>query len=536
MKNFFKSGLIVLFLIGTLNAKAQVPVYSSYPSASAVIFLDFDGHSVTGTNWNYIPVIQCDPSGVEASKITEIFNRVAEDYRPFNINVTTDSTKYWAAPTTKRMRVILTVSSSWYGSAGGVAFVNSFQWGNNTPCFVFTALLGVNNAKNIAEAVSHEAGHTLGLYHQAKYDENCIKTSDYHSGTGSGEIGWAPIMGVGYYRNFTLWHNGPNSSGCNVIQSDLNVITSGSNGVGYRIDDHKSTFNQATVMSFNNSGSFNVNGVVEENSDVDAFKFTIPEAGRFELSAVPYNVGTGNSGSDLDMQVTLYNGSQNVLNVYNPGTLLNSVIDTLLDTGDYFIKIEGKGNQYASEYASLGSYALDAKFTAGGILPLHKLQLRGARNGDKHQLNWEIVADEQVTELVVEIATDGRNFSPLVQTTNDARSYIYRPGITTTAQYRLGVTFDDGHHYYSNVITLKPTAEAPRPQLTGTLIRNNSIMINSPGNNFSYSLHDLNGRTISKGKLSTGMNIINPQGMINGMYLVRFTNDEQQWTDKLIKQ
>ncbi len=536
MKNIFKSGLMVLFILGTFIAKAQVPVYNSYPSASAVIFLDFDGHNVTGTNWNYIPVIQCDPSGVEQSKITEIFNRVAEDYRPFNINITTDSTKYWAAPTTKRMRVILTVSSSWYGSAGGVAFVNSFTWGNNTPCFVFTALLGVNNAKNIAEAVAHEAGHTLGLYHQAKYDENCIKLSDYHSGTGSGEIGWAPIMGVGYYRNFTLWHNGPNSAGCSSIQSDLAVITSGSNGVGYRTDDHKSALSQASVVNFGNSNMFNVNGVVEQNTDQDAFKFIIPAAGRFELSAVPYNVGTGNSGSDLDLQVTLYNSTQTVLNVYNPGTLLNSVIDTLLNAGEYYLRIEGKGNEYASEYASLGSYSLDGKFTAGGTLPLHKLQLRGNLNGDKHQLNWEIVADEQIVEQVIEIATDGRNFSPLTQTGNDDRSYIYRPGTTTSAQYRLSVTFDDGHRYYSNVVTLKQTLATPRPQLTGNVIRNNGIMISSPGNNFSYTLHDLSGRTLSKGQLSNGTNIISAGSLINGMYLIRFTDSEQQWTDKFIKQ
>lgn len=534
MKNLFKSGLVALLLCSAMIAKAQVPVYDSYPSATSVIFLDFDGHNVTGTNWNYMPVIQCDPSGLDDVKITQIFNRVAEDYRPFAINVTTDSTKYWAAPATKRMRVILTVSSSWYGSAGGVAYINSFRWGNNTPCFVFTALLNYS-AKNISEAAAHEAGHTLGLYHQAKYDENCVKLSDYHSGTGSGEIGWAPIMGVGYSKNFTLWHNGANSQGCTSYQSDLSIITSGSNGVNFRADDHNATYNGATSVAFANN-EFNANGVIQESGDKDMFKFTVPATGRFELDAVPYNVGTGNSGSDLDMQVTLYNSSQAVLNSYNPGTLLNSVIDTLLDAGDYYLRVEGKGNLYAPEYASLGSYSVSGRFTVGGTLPLHKLQLRGALNGDKHQLNWEIIADEQITELVVEIATDGRNFTPLTQTTNDSRSYIYRPGTTSSVQYRLNVTFDDGRRYYSNVITLKQTNASPRPQITGNLIRNNSIMVSSPGSNFSYMLHDMSGRTISRGQLSNGTNIISASGLINGMYMIRFTDSEQQWTDKFIKQ
>ncbi|HEX7845724.1 MAG TPA: zinc-dependent metalloprotease [Chitinophagaceae bacterium] len=534
MKNFFKSGLMVLLLCSALIAKSQVPVYNSYPAASAVIFLDFDGHNVTGTNWNYMPVIQCGASGLDGTQITEIFNRVAEDYRPFNINVTTDSTKYWAAPATKRMRVILTVSSEWYGSAGGVAFVNSFGWGNNTPAFVFTALLGYT-IKSIAEAASHEAGHTLGLYHQARWDENCIKLSDYHSGTGSGEIGWAPIMGVGYYRNLTLWHNGSNSYGCNSTQSDLAVISSGQNGFGYRTDDHKSAFNQSTLTTFNGN-IFNVNGVVETSGDQDAFKFTIPDVGRFELSAVPYNVGTGNSGSNLDLQIGLYNSSQSLLNTYNPGTLLNSVIDTVLNAGEYYLRVEGKGNQYAPSYASLGSYSLNGKFTAGGVLPLHKLELRGKLNGDKHQLNWDIIADEQVIEQIVEIATDGRNFTPLIQTANDSRSYMYKPGVTTAAQYRINVSFDDGHRYYSNVVTLKQTNAAPRPQLLGNIISNSSIKVTSPGSHFSYVIHDMSGRAISQGQLSNGTNIINAGRLINGMYMIRFTDEDQQWTDKLIKQ
>src|SRR5262245_10148228 len=120
MKNLIRSALIVLALAGAVSANSQVPVLSSYPSANGVVFLDFDGHTVNGTSWNYNGPIVCGASGLTSTQIETVFNRVAEDYRPFDVNVTTDSTKYLAAPATKRMRVILTVSSSWYGSAGGV--------------------------------------------------------------------------------------------------------------------------------------------------------------------------------------------------------------------------------------------------------------------------------------------------------------------------------------------------------------------------------------------------------------------------------
>src|SRR5262245_30079442 len=144
MKNFYKSGLLLLILISTLSTRAQVPVLSSYPSASAVVFLDFDGQTVDNTSWNYNGPICCAPSGLSTADITTAFTRVAEDYRPFNINITTDSTKYFAAPANRRMRVIVTTSWEWYGQAGGVAFIGSFTWGDNTPCFVFSSLLGYN--------------------------------------------------------------------------------------------------------------------------------------------------------------------------------------------------------------------------------------------------------------------------------------------------------------------------------------------------------------------------------------------------------
>jgi hypothetical protein len=523
---------IMLSLISTVITKAQVPLLNSYPSAQAVVFLDFDGHTVAGTSWNYNGPIVCGASGLDNSQITEVFDRVAEDYRPFNLNITTDSAKFLAAPANQRMRVIVTVSSSWYGAAGGVSFVGSFSWGDNNPCFVFSQLLNFN-VKNIAEAASHEAGHTLGLYHQSSYDINCNKVSDYNAGQGSGEIGWAPIMGVGYYQNFTLWNNGPNSYGCTNYQSDLDIITSATNGFDYRTDDYGNNFATAATVSFFNN-QFNLTGVVERNTDQDMFMFTVPANGRFQLDAIPYNVGSNNSGSDLDLQVTLYNSSQAQLNVFNPGTLLSSVIDTNLNAGLYYLKIEGKGNQYAPAYASLGSYSLLAQATPGTTLPIRKLELQGYPIGDKHDLTWAIEADETVTQQILEISSDGRNFEPLIQLPVDDRSYIYRPYNLTSAKYRLNVTFSNGRQYYSNIATIKLNGNS-RPVLTGTLIRSNTIVISSPGN-YDYVVMDVAGKIFIKGRLTNGINNIDAATMISGMYLIRFSGNSQQWTDKFIRQ
>ena len=534
MKNPIKILCLAFLLAGYIQTGAQVPVLNSHPSSRAVLFLDFDGHTVNGTAWNYAGPIACGGSGLNPAQIQEVFKRVAEDFAPFDLNVTTDSTKFISAPADKRMRAILTITSSWYGSAGGVAFVGSFNWGDDTPCFIFSALHQYR-VKDIAEATSHEAGHTLGLFHQAKYDATCAKLTDYDSGVGSGEIGWAPIMGVGYSKNFTVWHNGANSFGCDSYQSDLEIITSGVNGFGYRTDDHSNNFDTPTIPTFANN-QFAVEGVVEKNTDEDLFRFIMPGSGQFQLNAIPNNVGTGNLGSDLDMQVSLYSESKTLLSVYNPGTLLSSLIDTFLTPGSYYLQIEGRGNAYASDYASLGSYSLVARIqNTTSPLALNRLQLNGAQNGDTRQFSWTIDADEEVLEQVLEVSADGHDFTPLTNAAASNRSYVYHEISSANARYRLSVMFSNGRRSYSNIVNIAATKESARPKLTGNLIRTSSIYVSSPAN-FTYTVLNLNGQVVKKGSLSNGMNEVSASGISAGLYVIRFDGNDQQWTEKFVRQ
>lgn len=533
MKNLYKSVLIVFAVSGTFIAKSQVNDLNSYSSAPSVIYLDFDGHYVSGTMWNISGPFTCNPSGLSDAAINEVFNRVAEDYRPFNINVTTNVTKYNSAPFNKRMRVVITTSHEWYGSsAGGVAYVNSFTWGDNSPCFVFSALQSFN-VKNIAEAASHEAGHTLGLRHQSSYNASCVKLSDYNWGQGTGEIGWAPIMGAAYNQNMTLWNSGPNSLGCGVIQSDLSIITNATNGFGYRADDHTDVYATATVSSFDANGEFTISGVVEKNDDKDLFKFTMPTFGRLQLDAIPYNVGTSNSGSDLDLQVEILDGSYASVGTYNPGNLLSSVIDTFISAGTFYLRIDGKGNIYAPEYGSLGSYSLKATYTDAAILPIRRLELRGKLDGDTHSLNWLIDADENIMKQVIEVSANGINFTPLDQPNNALRSYSYHPLNNHPLLYRMHVTFDNLKEYYSNTIAIRPGKTA-KPQLVGNMITGTNLTVSSPGN-YQYQIIDQSGRMLSKGLLEKGYSSIHSGNLNTGIYIIRFSDGHEQFSEKFIK-
>jgi hypothetical protein len=208
----------------------------------------------------------------------------------------------------------------------------------------------------------------------------------------------------------------------------------------------------------------------------------------------------------------------------------------MLNPGIYYLKVEGKGNIYAPNYASLGSYSLLGS-TGSGSLPLRRLELRGSINNDLHQLDWIIDADEQVTRQVLEVSTNGRNFSTLTDAALASRNYIYRPNAAGIIQYRLNVTFDNNRQYYSNVITLRKNGSNAGPKLINNFITSNSLEVLSPGD-YNYAVYDYNGRTVARGTLVNGSNVINTEGVAaGGIYVIRFTNGSTgQWMDKFVRQ
>jgi hypothetical protein len=523
--------MLLSFCLISLSSRTQVPIYDSYPAVAPVIFLDFDGHTVSGTGWNFDGPIYCGGSGLSSTQITEVFNRVAEDYRPFTINVTTDSTRYLNAPPNQRTRVVITVTSDWYGSSGGVSFINSFTWGDNTPCFVFSALLGYK-PRSIAEAASHEAGHTLGLRHQSTYDTNCVKISDYNTGAGTGELSWAPIMGEGYSRNLTTWYNGPSDLGCAEFQNDLDVITSSMNGIVYRSDYQPTSFNSAPLQTFTNN-QFTASSIIVRNTDEDMFKFSLSSLHSFQLSAIPFNVGAANAGANLDLKVSLYNSLEHLLNTYTSSSTLSVAVDTILAPGAYYFKVQGVGNNYAPDYAILGSYSVQG--TIIEPVALRKLALAVASEKGKRLLTWTIATQDSIAEQSLEVSTDGQNFRPLARLFNADRSYSYTPTDLDSVFYRLRVTFNNHSNHYSNLVEIRETGLNSRPRLINSLVVNGIISVTSPSV-FGYVIFDMNGKILKKGKLSNGMNAISAAGMINGMYIIRFSNGINQWTEKLAKQ
>lgn len=347
--------------------QSGVPSLQSLPGAAAVVYLDFTGGFTP--RWGGIRYERSDltPSGIK-----ELWIRVAEDFLPFEINITTDLRVYEAAQETRRQRIIFTHTTTAHPNSGGVAYIGSFNWGGDYPAWVF-----LTHPQECAEAASHEIGHTLGLYHDGQ--ERDSEWVSYYYGHFSEYLEWAPIMGCAYTSQASQWSRGEYEY-ANNLQDDLAVITDENNEVAFREDDTGETFPTSRWLMLAAGGSARGEGVIERTADVDSFAFETL-GGRVEFTAMPAAIGP-----NLALAISLTDSNGSIIVETNDPTVLSGSISADLPAGVYLVKVRGVGradplNSGFSDYASLGYYSITGQVSNPRLPTLFTLP-ENARNGD----------------------------------------------------------------------------------------------------------------------------------------------------------
>jgi len=343
---------------------------NSRPGSRRVIYLDFDGHEISGTAWNVgtvDPIISpaytrdSNPafSDLELEYIQKMWRQVAEDYAPFDVNVTTQDPGLAAISRSGSndeyygTRVVITEDNFDNCGCGGFAYLRAFDDTSDyyKPAFVFnTSLVGAG------EAITHEAGHNLGLSHDG------TSGVSYYQGHGSGDTGWAPIMGVGYYKKLVQWSKGE-YAGANNTEDDIARMQV--YGAPLMTDDHGDSNTAATALDTTTNGStvsLSGSGMIRRSEDVDVFSF-LSGAGNFTINVDPAPISP-----NLDILAQLYNSAGTLVASANPVDSLPAVLSGSLAAGDYFLKIDGigKGDPLGTGYTDYGSLG---HYTVSGSIP-----------------------------------------------------------------------------------------------------------------------------------------------------------------------
>jgi len=345
-----------------------VPAYSSRPGAGRKFYMDFNGHAGI-ENWNgwwafggknvtETPAYDIDGSSIswsntELANILKIWKGVAEKFSPFDIDVTTIKPS-----SINGAKVIIGGDGAWYGSGGGVASIGG--WGEEG----FTDA----NAANIAfvwsnqadpfyvmEAVAHEAGHTLDLYHQSRQP---IQDDEYTAGF---------IMGSGAANGLGRWASTSVDGTTSTSRDDDTVIDEGAqddlaridgdNGFTYRVDDAGSSTAASVVLPLTNVNGVIAGaaaGVIERTSDVDAYRIS-HSGGSLDLEVLAAEVGRM-----LDPRLTLADSSNIIIGESFNNSGGEQVGERIqfnnLNAGTYYIRVSSSGT-----YGSIGQYRINVR-------------------------------------------------------------------------------------------------------------------------------------------------------------------------------
>ncbi len=389
--------------IAASSGSAAIPQINTRPGAKGLIYLHFAGGTIVDADWNGGQPIEAAPSALNADGIREVVARVAEDYAPFDMAVSTILADYENSRPGSRMRVIITPTNVLQPGAGGISLIGSWRYAGMIRTTTVPAWVFNSSIKTIAEAASHEVGHTLGLNHDGtlvpahhRYENGldilipAAPASPYYSGNGTegSPTNWAPIMGNSYTRPLTQWSKGEYLN-ANNTEDDLAIISSSRNGVGYggnapdSTTDASGTFRLLKVEA----GTFAASGVLRrvglpdlQQADVpDRFQFSTT-GGSLVVSAKPLSPAYTN----VDIQLELHKqsgvaGPFSLLSTANPAELLESVLRAQsLPAGTYQIVVRPAASTETdtkiylsgySSYGSLGPYQITGTLENADPLP-----------------------------------------------------------------------------------------------------------------------------------------------------------------------
>jgi len=338
--NYFTGGFTPTF--------ADITSLQSKPSASKVIYIDNLGGTVVDTWWNVNMTdgapISYDPYDIDGNTTTfasieriliyAAWAELAEDYAPFEVNVTTDIAVYDSAAQNQRSRIIATKSNDWLGFGGGVALLDVF--GKNNFCSIGSEYCSIGWTFNsgfgsMGITHSHEAGHQMGLSHDGNINDG------YYSGHGN----WGTIMGAPFNKDFAQWNNGSYPNATNT-EDDFTII---SNKLGVTADDVGDTNTSATPLVDDLVGLITPKG---SGSTIDKDVFTFisnggSTAANITVRSLFEGDFSGNGGVNLSAKISLKNASGTTIQEKLPtqtSTNNNFEYNGTLPRGTYYLTIE----------------------------------------------------------------------------------------------------------------------------------------------------------------------------------------------------
>ncbi len=324
------------YFIGNYSSESDVLKLQSKPGAKYLLYLDFDGESYL-KGWESQGFVATEVTNMPTGLKQRIWEAVAADFIPFDVNVTMDRAVFDAHQTVYKGWAVCADfgSPGWYG----VAFRPSF--GTGKPALIDLPTSWNKNYNYLFRTPSHELGHSLSLSHDGN---NLNGDGEYYKGHGE----YTPIMGSGT-RLVTHWSKGEYSGATNT-EDDIYEI---GRYLGTAADDNSGV--RSLTFSADKINSIDNHGVIENNNDEDIWEFHMTGTGDVNITIDPVL-----ALSDLDVKLVVKNESGQIVFEESPVGKRSAIINQSLDLGKYYLHISSASELSVStgwsKYGVFGYY------------------------------------------------------------------------------------------------------------------------------------------------------------------------------------
>lgn len=420
---FLAAGLLAMLPAGLVFADQHttgVPELSSRPGAAYTIYLDPSGFNYDGTWSSSTPGITPSLNEVadngtfgaaDVAEINAIWAAMANQYRSFNVNVTTVDPAIAAGQSgtdierrdyydsqAHMMHTVIGKGDGWQGSADGLALLNTIGTvasnpGEHTNWMFTNAYDGtatVANGNYTGNISSHETGHTFGLNHQGDFTgtiPTATVVNEYGFGDdANGNGNYVATMGNASDRQRVAWRVGSTHNGdSQFVQNDVMTILANDgaaiadSGIGHTFATATAIPLAGSVIDVNNplhrgvispNSASNPDPIGVDNYTKDVFSFVTD--GSNPISLILHDgddfltPGVADNGLTLRGALSIFDSSYSlVASAVEDSSTLFQTYTGLLGAGTYYAQITSFGgheevtNDYlAAQYYDMGGYFL----------------------------------------------------------------------------------------------------------------------------------------------------------------------------------
>jgi hypothetical protein len=216
-----------------------------------------------------------------------------------------------------------------------------------------------------------------------------------------------------------------------------------------------------------------------------------------------------------------------------PAIGTETIVLSNLTPGIYYVRVYG--------YLSIQNPFIVQ--VTGAPLAIKLQEISAGNFGMRNRINWNTAGEAQGDKFELERSVDGRNFSPIamIAANGNASSYSYwdENPVSGVNYYRLKMKDAAGRYEYSKTVTAtvkglgkfmveafpNPATDVLTVKVYGTDARQGTVTIS-----------DITGKVVKVMSIEDGMTVVDMKGLVSGMYLVKYSDNNHSQTVKVTKQ